>query len=257
MTVRTPISPRGFYATMPTRSHGQASPYAIEPLRVLIVEDHQLLAETLARSLSDEPDIAIVGLARTVADALDRFRMGPVDVVLLDYNLPDGDGLVVARHILREHPGTHVIMVTAREDREMVRAALGAGCTGFIGKSESFVHLPNAIRSASQGTTAISPAVAAMLVADAPVAAVGADALTEREAELLRLLATGHSSADVADALFVSQHTLRNYLNHINVKLDTHSKLEAVAKALRLGLIALDGDKGEHASAAGRRRKRS
>ena len=214
-------------------------------IRVLIVEDHQMFAEALARALQDEQDIRVDGLCRRLDDAREFLRRNRVDVVLMDYHLPDGDGIVAARYIRAEHPRTWVIVVSAVEERHVLDDALAAGCSGYISKSESLSHLPSAIRGATVGNTAISPAMVAKLIERTPGARpTTGDDLTERELQVLQLLAEGWDTTEIGEQLFMGPSTLRNRLSVINLKLGTHSKLESVTKALRRGLIQLDRDDG-------------
>jgi DNA-binding NarL/FixJ family response regulator len=220
----------------------QSDPTEPASIRVLIVEDHQMFAEALARALQDEPDIRIDGICSRLDDAREFLRRVRVDVVLMDYRLPDGDGIVAARYVRVEHPQTKVIIVTATEEREALSEALEAGCSGFITKSESLIHLPSAIRGAMVGNTAISPTMVAKLVEQEKRHRGHEDGLTPREIEVLQLLAQGWGNSAIREQLFMSEHTLRNYVYRINSKLGTHSKLEAATKALRLGLVELDAE---------------
>jgi DNA-binding NarL/FixJ family response regulator len=152
---------------------------------------------------------------------------------------------MAARYIREEHPRTRVIVVSAVEDRQVLDEALVAGCSGFISKSESLDHLPSAIRGAMVGNVAISPAMIAKLIAPTAAAHQGyGDDLSPRELEVLHLLAQGWDNASIEQQLFMSHATLRNKLSRINSKLATHSKLEAVTKALRLGLVQLEREEG-------------
>ncbi len=210
-------------------------------IRVLIVEDHQMFAEALARALRDEPDMRVDGISQRLDDAREFLRRKHVDVVLMDYHLPDGDGIMAARYIRDEHPRTRVIVVSAVEDRQVLDEALVAGCSGFISKSESLDHLPSAIRGAMVGNIAISPAMVAKLIAPTAAARQGyGDDLSPRELEVLQYLAQGWDNPSIEQQLFMSHATLRNKLSRINSKLATHSKLEAVTKALRLGLVQVE-----------------
>ena len=156
--------------------------------------------------------------------------------------MPDGDGVAATRYIRQEHPRTRVIVVSAAEERDLLNEALEAGCSGFIGKSESMAHLPHAIRGAMVGTVAISPAMAAKLVA--PGRPGYGDELTPRELAVLQLLVRGMTNAQISLELFMSEATVRNKVARINSKLNTHSKLEAVTRRLRLGLVELEGEDG-------------
>jgi len=223
----------------------EPTPQANPMIRVLIVEDHQMFAEALAHALHEEPDIRVDGICQRLDDAREFLRRQHVDVVLMDYHLPDGDGVVAARYIREEHPRTRVIVVSAIEERQVLDEALAAGCSGFISKSESLSHLPNAIRGAMVGNTAISPAMVAKLIEPSPGSRQGrGDDLTPRELEVLQLLAQGWDNPAIEQQLFMSHATLRNKLSQINSKLNTHSKLEAVTKALRLGLVQIEREDG-------------
>lgn len=208
-------------------------------VRVLIVEDHAMFAEALAQALRSESDLSVVGIAGGLAAARNFLRQQAVDVVLMDHGLPDGDGLVGARQIRREHPRTQVILVTATDDRQLVADALGAGCAGFLSKQESLVHLPGAIRNAIVGTRSLSPEMATRLL-EVPKRPALHDDLTERELDILRLLAHGWSNEQIAGHLFLSGSTLRNHISRVNSKLGASSRLAAVSKALRTGVIRLD-----------------
>ena len=214
-------------------------------IRVLIVEDHQMFAEALARALRDEADIRVDGISQRLDDAREFLRRNHVDVVLMDYHLPDGDGIVAARYIREEHPRTRVLVVSAVEERQVLDEALTAGCSGFISKAESLDHLPSAIRGAMVGNIAISPGMVAKLIGPASAVRQGyGDDLSPRELEVLQLLAQGWDNPAIEQQLFMSHATLRNKLSRINSKLATHSKLEAVTKALRLGLVQIEREDG-------------
>ncbi|MGA8016374.1 MAG: response regulator transcription factor [Candidatus Dormiibacterota bacterium] len=217
-----------------------ARPNNPAPIRVLIVEDHQLFAEALARALEDEPDMVTVGICRFLDSAREFLRNDRVDVVLMDYHMPDGDGIAAARYVREEHPRTRVVVVSAAEDRAVLFEALDAGCSGFIGKSESMIHLAAAIRGAMVGNVALSPGMAAKLLGPDGRSHGYGFALTPRELEVLRAMAQGLSNLQIADRLFMSETTLRNKIARINSKLGVHSKLEAVTRGLRLGLVELD-----------------
>jgi len=212
---------------------------------VLIVEDHQMFAEGLARVLKDEPDFQVLGICRRLDDAREFLRNGHADVVLMDHHMPDGEGVAAARYIREEHPRTRVIMVSAAEERGVLFEALEAGCSGFIGKSESMVHLASGIRGAMVGNVALSPAMATKLIGPDTRAHGYSDALTPRELEVLQLMAQGMNNAQIASRLFMSESTVRNKIARINSKLGVHSKLEAVTRGLRQGLVELDPEAGE------------
>jgi DNA-binding NarL/FixJ family response regulator len=212
------------------------------PIRVLIVEDHQMVAEAIAQVLEAEPDIAVVAICRRLDETREFLRHADADIVLMDYNMPDGDGIAAARYIREEHPRSRVIIVSAAEERNVLYEALEAGCSGFLGKSESMVHLASAIRGAMVGSIAMSPAMAARLVEPGGRWRGYGDALTQRELDVLRLMALGLNNTLICQRLFMSEGTLRNKMARINAKLGAHSKLEAVSKGLRMGLIELKAE---------------
>jgi DNA-binding NarL/FixJ family response regulator len=212
------------------------------PIRVLIVEDHRMVAEAIAHVLETEPDIEVVAICRLLDEAREFLRHEYADIVLMDYNMPDGDGIAAARYIREEHPRCRVIIVSAAEERNVLYEALQAGCSGFLGKSESMVHLASAIRGAMVGSIAVSPAMAARLVEPGGRWRGYGDALTQRELDVLRLMAMGLNNTLICQRLFMSEGTLRNKMARINAKLGAHSKLEAVSKGLRMGLIELQAE---------------
>jgi DNA-binding NarL/FixJ family response regulator len=222
----------------------EPAPADVDPrIRVLIVEDHQMVAEGLVELLRGEPDIRVVGICTRLDQFRERLRNDPIDLVLLDCSMPDGDGLAAARFVRQEHPRTRVIVVSAAEERSVLLEALEAGCQGFIGKSESMAHLPGAIRGAMLGTVALSPAMAARLTAGSAGPRPG-HGLSHRELDVLELFAQGKSSEEIASELFMSDSTLRNKIARINSKLGVHSRLDAVTMALRLGLIDVRPEDG-------------
>ncbi len=210
-------------------------------IRVVIVEDHQMFAETLKWALDAEDDIAVAGVARTEAEALELVRATSPDVVLMDYRLPDGDGIDAARQIRAIVPGAKVVMLTSATDDKVLRRAIGAGCSGYITKDQRIDELFLAVRAAHSGEALISPEVLSRLIArsDADRTQPGFD-LTSRETEVLRLLADGLTNQAIAYRLGIRLATVRNHVQNLISKLHAHSKLEAVATAARLGIITYD-----------------
>jgi DNA-binding NarL/FixJ family response regulator len=214
------------------------------PIRVLIVEDHQMVAEALAASLAGEADIAVVGVVGTAAAARERARSSAPDVVLMDQRLPDGLGTHVASEIRSERPGTRVVLVTGSgNDSTLLAEAIEAGCSGFIVKDRGLRELVGAVRAAHAGETVVSPTLLRSLVAQlahgtgVPVP----HGLTPREVEILRMLADGLGNRDIAEHLDITVHTVRNHVQAVIQKIGAHSKLEAVSLALREGVIATPG----------------
>jgi DNA-binding NarL/FixJ family response regulator len=205
---------------------------------VLIVDDHALVAEALQRALNDEPDLEVVGHSDTVAGAVHAARQLKPDVVLMDFQLPDGRGTDATVLIKRELPETEVVMITGQADGAVLAAALESGCSGFVAKGGDYRELQAAIRGVLAGQVRVPQAMIDQLAAylRPRPAAIGSD-LTKRELEVLRLLADGKSTTAIVKELVVSIHTVRNHIRNILTKLNAQSRLEAVAIATRQGLV--------------------
>ena len=215
---------------------------ARDPIRVLLVDDHQLLTGSLSQVLASEGDITVVGVAGTVADAraMSRDRL---DVVLMDYRLPDGTGAEATRAIKARWPGARVVMLTALADDETVLESIQAGADGYLTKDRALEEVVSAVRSAHAGETLL-PRSVIMGIAQRVAAARDKSAdrqhiepLTPRELEVLRALTEGLSTPEICDRLFIAPNTLRTHVQNIMGKLHVHSKLEAVAFALRHRLV--------------------
>jgi two-component system response regulator DevR len=215
---------------------------APDAIRVLLVDDQQLLTDSLARLLAAEPDIEVVGVAATVAEAKARSRER-MDVVLMDYRLPDGTGAEAARAIKARWPTARIVMLTAINDDETVLESIQAGADGYLTKDRAVEDVVAAVRDARAGETLLPRSV---IIGIAKRVATARERtpdrptiqpLTARELEVLRALADGLSTADICDRLFISRNTLRTHVQNIMTKLHVHSKLEAVTVALRLRII--------------------
>jgi DNA-binding NarL/FixJ family response regulator len=213
------------------------------PIRVMLVEDEELLADVLARQLGAVPWILLVGVARTVAEAkaLARER---VDVVLMDFILPDGTGAEATRAIKARWPAARVIMVSSVSDDPTILDSIQAGADGYLTKgTTSGDDLVKAIRDAHAGDIllprsvimGIAQRVAAQREASADRRAV--EPLTPRELEVLRALTEGLATPEICDRLFIAPNTLRTHVQNIMGKLHVHSKLEAVSFALRHRIV--------------------
>lgn len=209
-------------------------------VRVLVVDDHQMMAQALAAALSDQPGIDVVAIAGTASDGTRLAAQTTPDVVVMDYRLPDGDGVEATARIRRASPTTAVVMVTASSHETVISSAIEAGCVGFVTKDRAIQDVVAAVHAAARGDVAF-PASALLGLQAASRGAARSRVLTPRELEVLRLLAGGASTEDVADGLFVSVSTVRNHVHSILTKLGVHSKLEAVVTAVREGIIDLPG----------------
>ena len=210
--------------------------------RVLLVDDHQLLTDSLARMLAAEDDIEVVGIAATVAEARLLARE-PMDVVLMDYRLPDGTGAEATRAIKARWPNARVVMLTAVQDDETVLESIQAGADGYLTKDKAVEDVVTAVRDARAGETLLPRSVIVGIaqrvaaVRDRGPERPAIEPLTARELEVLRALADGLSSTDIGERLFISKNTLRTHVQNIMAKLHVHSKLEAVTVGLRYRII--------------------
>lgn len=209
------------------------------PIRVLIVEDHRMLADLMRTVLSGHDDIEVTGWARSVSEAHARVVADRPDVVLMDFQLPDGDGVSATRRIVADHPGVAVVMVTASVSDTVVTAALQAGCRGYITKDQPAEEVLVAVRAAKTGGSVISPEMLARALPrlSGGSAAPGRGPLTPRQLQILQLVAQAHSTGEIAARLAISPHTVRNHIQAVLDRLDVGSKLEAVTVARREGLL--------------------
>lgn len=203
-------------------------------IRVLVVDDHEMVAEGLVGALKAEPDVEVVGTAGTVQEATQMAARLAPDVVVMDYRLPDGDGVSATAAICRESPGSSVVMVTASTHDAVVAAAIDAGCVAFVTKDRAASDVVAAVRAATRGEVAF-PARGLAHLKKASGRHVGT--LTPRELEVLQFLADGASTNHIAARLFLSPSTVRNHVQSVLTKLNVHSKLEAVTTAVREGLV--------------------
>ena len=208
----------------------------------MIVEDQRVLADALALSLADEPDITVVGQAGDAATAIQLATQTSPDVVVMDYGLPDRDGLTATREIHRRRPSLPVVMLTGDTSDEVLLLALNAGVSGFLIKADPFGELVTSVRRAAAGEmTWPGDRLARLLAAGRRAGSrrsEGGASLTARERDVLRLMCDGLDNKTIADRLTLSLPTVRGYVQDVLRKLGAHSKLEAVVIASRTGLLS-------------------
>jgi DNA-binding NarL/FixJ family response regulator len=208
-----------------------------ETTRVLVVEDHQVVAEGLAALINDQADMEVVGTATSVADSITKTLELRPDLVLVDFRLTDGTGADAASAIRQVRPDTKLIFLT-REDTDAARiAALESGASAFIHKSRAAQDVVDAIRTVAAGGSLFSPRTIAQLLNTRREVEAQLERLTAREKEVLRLMAEGTSSRDIAAKLGISYTTVRTHIRSLGSKLGVHSKLEAIVKARELALV--------------------
>lgn len=205
---------------------------------VVIVDDHRMFAESLARLLSDEEGIAILGIAGTGAEGVELVARLQPQVVLMDYQLPDQDGVAVTVEIRARNPQVMVVMLTGSTDERLMLEAIDAGCAGFLTKDRAAAEVAEAVRGAAAGEALVSPELLRRLLPQLGRRnrSLGED-LSDREREILVLLSRGWTNKAIATELFLSVNTVRNHVQSVLNKLGSHSKLEAVSTAVREGII--------------------
>jgi DNA-binding NarL/FixJ family response regulator len=202
------------------------------------VDDHDVLASGLAHVMAGEPDLDCVGVANTLADGRRLVAEHSPDVLLLDQGLPDGDGVAAIPEFLADCPGLRVVVLTANATDAILVRAIENGAAGFVAKNRSLKEVLSAVRAAATGEAVISSELLARLLPRLTGESVPRhEALTDREREVLSLLADGLTNVAIAERLVVSVHTVRNHVANLSSKLGAHSKLEALSIAVREGLL--------------------
>jgi DNA-binding NarL/FixJ family response regulator len=214
------------------------------PIRVLIVQDHPLLASAIAHVIDSHDDLEVCGIARSGASAAALAAKERPSVVLMDFHLPDSSGPVAAARIRAEVPGAAIVFHSADESGSALLDAIDAGATAYLTKAATADEIVEAIRQASIGEVLIPVALFAEAIArqrkvvtDAAAWEKLAAQFTPRELDVLRLLAFGYDTATLATRMGITAHTVEWHVRHVIEKLGVHSKLQAVIAAARLGLI--------------------
>jgi DNA-binding NarL/FixJ family response regulator len=220
--------------------------------RCLIVDDQAMVREGFAAVLAAQPDMVIAGQAADGANAVAQAQHLEPDVVLMDVRMPVMDGLEAARQILSAAPGSRhprVLMLTTFDLDDYVYEALRAGASGFLLKDATAAELVHAVRVVAAGEALLAPTVTRRLIADftqrssarpPSVAALGA--LTRRETEVLRLIASGLSNAEISDTLVIAEQTTKTHVGRILAKLDLRDRAQAVVVAYETGLVTPGGE---------------
>ncbi|HEX6662311.1 MAG TPA: response regulator transcription factor [Gaiellaceae bacterium] len=212
-------------------------------IKVVLVDDHAVVRSGLRLLLDGQEDVEVVGEAGNAKDAVFRARALKPDVILLDMVMPGESGLDVLPKLLKESTGTKVLVLSMQDDPSYVREAFAAGASGYVLKEAADEEVVSAVREIAGGGRYVHPALGARLVAAeaAERAAAEADPLSEREREVLRLLALGHTNQEIAQRLYISVRTAESHRAHIMQKLRLSTRAELVRYALSQGLLA-EGD---------------
>ncbi len=207
----------------------------VEVLSIVLADDHTVVRSALRMLLEVEPDIEVVAEAGTAEDALRYVRGHKPRVLILDLDMPGRSSLELLPEIMEASPETGVVILTMRSESEFAREALQAGVRGYVLKEAADAELVQAVRSASAGETYLQPALGVKLAREAPDPDNGG--LTEREYGILKLIALGHTNAEIADQLLLSIRTVESHRANIQEKLDLNSRAELVRYALDHGII--------------------
>ena len=217
-------------------------------IRVVLVDDHALFRRGLELVLAEASDIEIVGQAADGDDAVRLVRELTPDVVLMDVRMPRMSGIEAARLIRDTVPGTKVVMLTVSDDEADLFASVRAGASGYLLKEVSIDEVAGAVRAVTRGHALISPSMAAKLLTEFNALAQraderqrsGAPKLTERELQVLKLVAKGMSNREIANELFIAENTVKNHVRNMLEKLGMHSRMEAVIYAMRENLFEVE-----------------
>ncbi|MBN2500098.1 MAG: response regulator transcription factor [Anaerolineales bacterium] len=216
-----------------------------ETIRVLLVDDQKLIREGLQTLMELQPDIDVVGEAENGLEALAKYEELTPNVILMDIRMPEMDGVTATREIITRWPGALVIILTTFDDDQYVFEGLRAGAQGYMLKDVSGSEIAAAIRTVAAGGTLIEPSVARKVVAEfarltpavPPPDDELIDELSEREAEILGLMANGLTNKEIAQQLFLAEGTVKNYVSNVLRKLDARDRTQAILKAQELGIV--------------------
>jgi len=217
-------------------------------IRVVIVDDHALFRRGLENVLADEGDLVVVGEASDGVEAVGVVAALAPDVVLMDVRMPRASGIEATRQIRLAQPGTKIVMLTVSDDEEDLYEAVKAGANGYLLKEVSIEEVADAVRAVARGHSLISPSMASKLLQEFNELSRRAEErlraseprLTERELEVLKLVAKGLSNRDISTELFISENTVKNHVRNILEKLHLHSRMEAVVYAMREKLLDVE-----------------
>ena len=213
-------------------------------IRLMLADDHRMLREGLRRSMT-EAGFDVVGEAGDGVEAIAMADDLQPDVILMDVTMPNCDGVEACRRVIESGSDTRVVMLTMHADKEVLANAIRAGAIGYLTKDSSTRDIADAVRMAVEGDTVLSPQLARTMLEevrklDAPGTQEAERVISDREVEVLQLIADGCSTPEVAAQLYISQKTVKNHLASIYQKLDARDRTQAVLAAVRMGIVHLD-----------------
>jgi two-component system, NarL family, response regulator NreC len=208
-------------------------------IRVALCDDHRVVRSGLRRLLEDEADIEVVGDVGTCSEAVALAATAHPDVFVMDLDLPDGSGIEASRRLIEVSPGTKVLVLSVHDDLGYLRRAFDSGAAGYLVKDAADVELVLALHIVASGQRYVHPSLGVALLSDRPGPPRGPGGeLSEREVEVLRLLALGCTNTEIAHHLYVSVRTVETHRAHIQQKLNLHSRADLAAFARNAGLLA-------------------
>jgi len=209
-------------------------------MRILLVDDHQLVRYALRMVVEAEEDMEVIGEASNGEEALESVSADPPDVVLLDLRMPGMGGIEVCKKIRDSHPETRVLVLTSFDDDDEVFGAMAAGASGYVMKDIVPGELLDTIRSIAEGRTVLDETVASRIIGPNMSREQGTGLLSPREQDVLKLMAKGMSNRDIARSLWIEETTVKTHVGHILRKLDKRDRAQAVLEAVRLGIVDVE-----------------
>jgi len=212
-------------------------------VKILVVDDHAIMRDGIRALLSLDDDLEIVGEASEGREAIEKARELSPDVIVMDIAMPGMDGLEATRRITKKNPGIKVLVLTQHDNKEYILSTIKSGAAGYVPKRALGSELVSAIRAVHRGDSFLYPSAAAALIEDYRKQTEEVepyDQLTPREREILKLIAEGYTSREIADMLFISLKTAQGHRAKIMEKLDLHNRTELIKFAMRKGLVSMD-----------------
>lgn len=218
-------------------------------INVMLVDDHEVVLEGLIRILEKQGGVKIVTVARSAEEALEKIERFPVDVIIVDIQLPGMNGIELIKRVKSEHPRIEAITLTVFDDEEFAKQAIKSGAIGYVIKDAAKEELVKAVRAAAKGESLISTSVARKLIDEITEPAgrrkkkeEGVAELSQRETDVIRLMTRGYNNRQIADILFISEHTVKVHIRNIFRKIGVVDRTNAVLWALERGIVFTDPD---------------
>jgi len=218
-----------------------------KPINVMLVDDHEVVLEGLIRILEKQGGIKIVSVARSAEEALEKMERFKPDVIIVDIQLPGMNGIELIRRVKRDHPDVEAITLTVFDDEQFARQAIRAGAIGYVIKDAAKEELVKAVQAAAKGETLISTSVARKLIEEITEPPArrkkkeeGFEDLSQREVDVIKLMARGYNNRQIAEILFISEHTVKVHIRNIFRKIGVADRTNAVLWALDHGLVLKD-----------------